>query len=246
MFSSNSIAAVTTIKPLSRSARVSASQRKASIIAAATRLFASKGFYGTKTREIAECAGVSEALIFKHFPTKRDLYKAILAAQSPVPGLLAEVRALADRRDDVAVLTHIAQTIVTKAPDLAFMRLMLFSALEEPELSTMFFRQHVRLFYDFLSSYIHQRIREKAFVRVDPLLAARAFMGMLIYHRMLSHLFQMPVARTPRSIVRTLVRIFVEGLRPPRRRSTVRSRRAQRTRRDPVRSVTSTGHSSRR
>jgi AcrR family transcriptional regulator len=40
-------------------------------------VFAEKGFHGTTTRELAEAAGVSEALLFKHFPTKEALFSAM-------------------------------------------------------------------------------------------------------------------------------------------------------------------------
>lgn len=198
-----------------KAGRLPCPQRKASIAAAAAEVFAAKGFHGTKTKEIAERAGVSEALIFRHFPTKRDLYVAILTSQSPVPVLLAELPIYAEQRDDVQVFTHIARAIITRMPDLRFMRLMLFSALEEPELSTMFFQRHVRQFYDFLTRYIQQRMREGAFVRCDPLLAARAFMGMSIYHRLLSQLFHLPVPHASEDIVRTLVHVFLNGMRGP-------------------------------
>ncbi len=40
-------------------------------------MFVEKGFYRTTTRELAKAAGVSEALLFKHFPNKEALYSAI-------------------------------------------------------------------------------------------------------------------------------------------------------------------------
>jgi len=51
--------------------------RRRRIVDAALPLFARKGFAGTTTKEIAEAAEVSEALLFKHFPTKAALYGAI-------------------------------------------------------------------------------------------------------------------------------------------------------------------------
>jgi AcrR family transcriptional regulator len=51
-------------------------ERRGQIIDATLELFAEKGFSGTKTREIAERAGISETLIFQHFKTKGDLYRA--------------------------------------------------------------------------------------------------------------------------------------------------------------------------
>src|SRR5439155_3764076 len=53
-----------------RNHRSSGRERQASIIAAAASLFAQKGFNGTTTREIAKTAGISEALLFRYFPTK--------------------------------------------------------------------------------------------------------------------------------------------------------------------------------
>ena len=58
--------------------RVSAPDRKRQILAVATRLFARQGFSGTTTREIAEKAGVNEALVFRHFPSKEELYWDVL------------------------------------------------------------------------------------------------------------------------------------------------------------------------
>jgi AcrR family transcriptional regulator len=57
--------------------RLSAEERRQAIVKAALPLFARKGFASTTTRELAEAAGVSEALIYKHFPSKESLYAEI-------------------------------------------------------------------------------------------------------------------------------------------------------------------------
>ncbi len=198
--------------PKSSSPRIPAPARKASIIRSAGALFAEKGFNGTKTREIAMRAGVSEALIFKHFPSKEELYAAILAEKSPVPGLLERIKVFAEERNDLEVFTVIAETIVGGAPDQHLMRLILFSALESHELSDMFFHNHIRHFYDVLSSYIEQRVDDGVFQPVEPMVAARAFMGMLIYHRLLTVLFRAPLIQEPKDIVQTFVTVFMNGL----------------------------------
>lgn len=63
-----------------RSHRLSAEARRAAIVKAVRRVFAEKGFHGTTTKELARAAGVSEALLFKHFPTKEALYEGMQAA----------------------------------------------------------------------------------------------------------------------------------------------------------------------
>jgi AcrR family transcriptional regulator len=60
--------------------KLSGAQRRAAIIHAVRRVFADRGFHGTTTRALAEAAGVSEALLFKHFPTKEALYTAMQAS----------------------------------------------------------------------------------------------------------------------------------------------------------------------
>jgi TetR/AcrR family transcriptional regulator, transcriptional repressor of aconitase len=58
--------------------RLDNEERRSAIVEAAMPLFARKGFAGTTTKEIAEAARVSEALVFKHFPSKAALYQEIL------------------------------------------------------------------------------------------------------------------------------------------------------------------------
>jgi TetR/AcrR family transcriptional regulator, transcriptional repressor of aconitase len=59
--------------------RLDNDERRKAIVTAAVPLFARKGFAGTTTRELAAAAGVSEALLFRHFPSKQSLYREILA-----------------------------------------------------------------------------------------------------------------------------------------------------------------------
>ena len=58
--------------------RLDGDERRKTIVAAAVPLFARKGFAGTTTKEVAETAGISEALLFRHFPSKKQLYSEIL------------------------------------------------------------------------------------------------------------------------------------------------------------------------
>ena len=66
-------------------ARLSADERKQAIVDAVRNVFAEKGFDGTTTRELARAAGVSEALLYKHFPSKESLYTAMLDACAKGP-----------------------------------------------------------------------------------------------------------------------------------------------------------------
>ena len=58
--------------------RISGTERKGLIIAAAREVFARAGYEAAKTLEIARAAKVSEALVYRHFPSKEALYRAVL------------------------------------------------------------------------------------------------------------------------------------------------------------------------
>ena len=63
---------------------MTAVQRKAQIVDVAIALFGRHGFKGTTTKALARAAGVSEATIFKHFPTKDNLYAAAFQRRTGV------------------------------------------------------------------------------------------------------------------------------------------------------------------
>jgi len=196
-----------------KSLRSSGQERQTSIIASAASLFAAKGFSGTTTKEIAKTAGVSEALVFKYFPTKRALYAAILAEKAQFSELLEAVEEAANKKDDDRVFTLLASYRIRRGADPTLLRLLLFSALERHELSEMFFQKQYRVFYDFLAGYVRKRIEDGEFQSVDPLLAARAFFGIIVHHRLLHEIFGIPAHRSPEDTVDTYVTLFLEGLR---------------------------------
>lgn len=81
--------------------RMSAGDRRAQIVAAARDLFARSGFDATTTREIATAAGISDALIYRHFPDKQALLRAIVddgiarfASMGPPPDIEAPLDVL--------------------------------------------------------------------------------------------------------------------------------------------------------
>jgi AcrR family transcriptional regulator len=79
------------LKPAPARKRLSGEQRRASIIDAATGVFAERGYEAARIEEIAAAAGVSKALIYEHFPGKRELYAEIATAGTEEA--LARIRA---------------------------------------------------------------------------------------------------------------------------------------------------------
>jgi AcrR family transcriptional regulator len=55
-----------------------ADERREDILEAAERVFAARGLHGTPTMEIAKAAGISQAYLFRLFPTKAELFTALV------------------------------------------------------------------------------------------------------------------------------------------------------------------------
>jgi AcrR family transcriptional regulator len=71
--------------------RMTSDLRRQLILGAAKRCFARNGFAGTTTKRVAAAAAISEALLFKHFPSKAALYAEILADECQADPALAHL-----------------------------------------------------------------------------------------------------------------------------------------------------------
>src|ERR1700716_2220473 len=167
-------------------------ERRLQIVREAMRLFSQRGFRGTTTKEIAAAAGVSEAMVFRHFATKEELYSAILdhkACLHDETDPLLKVAQAIERKDDRAVFEGIAlEALNQHEDDPEFQRLLLHSALEQHELAQMFWDKFVRRVYRSLGNYIRERQREGAIIDVEPALVVRAFIGMVMHHSLNNNL----------------------------------------------------------
>src|SRR5581483_1100858 len=78
-----------------RGRRMTPEARRAQIIAAAREVFLRHGFAGTRVRDIAEQAGITENLVYIRFATKAEIYEA--AVTDPLDALVESLVAAAGR-----------------------------------------------------------------------------------------------------------------------------------------------------
>jgi AcrR family transcriptional regulator len=196
--------------------RLSAGGRQEQILRGAMRIFAQKGFRGTTTREIARRLKISEALMFKYFPSKEALYRAIIKKRTDGSEEMYFPKEAIQAKDDRQVFRAIASYLIKKnTEDPTFMRLILFSALEGHDLFKIFFENHGMEKTRLLSGFIRQRVKEKAFKKVPPLLAARAFIGMVVQYVQFMEIYGMKkISRfSQKKVVDTFVNVFLNGLK---------------------------------
>src|SRR5438128_6336672 len=98
-------------------ARMAGEERHLQILRVAMSLFSQRGFRGTTTKEIALAAGVSEAMVFRHFATKEELYSAIIdhkACSGDERDPYQLVAQAIERKDDRAVFEQLALDALTQ------------------------------------------------------------------------------------------------------------------------------------
>ncbi|MBO6536585.1 MAG: TetR/AcrR family transcriptional regulator [Balneolaceae bacterium] len=97
-------------------------EKKRNIIDAAAQLFSSNGFSATSTSKIAEKAGVSEGLIFRHFGNKSALLDTILAeGEQRLKSYYSDIVFESDPREVLRKIIELP--FVLTAEDLEFCRL---------------------------------------------------------------------------------------------------------------------------
>jgi len=182
-------------------------------------LFSRKGYEGTTTKEIAATAGITEALVFRHFPSKQALYAAVMDSHTEAGGgveWFEQIKYYMDRDDDAAVFREIARKIVAcYRNDLPFERLTLFAALEGHEQGIARFRAFAVPVFEVLCEYIQRRQAAGALQGYDPGLILGAAAGMAQYFGMMTRMFGFDSHLSDEEVVETFTGILLAGIRAP-------------------------------
>ncbi|CAN5669746.1 TetR/AcrR family transcriptional regulator [soil metagenome] len=184
------------------------------ILEAAKALFAERGFKGTTTSAIAKRAGVNEALIYRHFPAKGDLYTAILRERLESEAMIKLLKVAECQALTVEGALRLVAERFCQAQDPVFLRLYYHSALEGHALASEFYDQYQRRFVAMVDQLILRGIEEGLFRKVDSLLAAQAFIGMFRAYFVGTELFPDPTLKRPREeVVAMFCDVFIQGIR---------------------------------
>lgn len=196
--------------------RLSGEDRRAQIIDIALTLFAEKGFASTRTREIAEIAGISETLIFQHFKTKDDLIRASLAALFHPHPVSGELKNYLKQTNDADFLKTIAQHFIKhNREDPRIIKLALYISIEGGHFGELTTTDEAGpSMINLITAYIQKRIDEGAFARINAEIAARLFIEtVFMYLADKSMAISGPEPSFPdEEVIETLVSIYLQGL----------------------------------
>ncbi len=198
--------------------RLSREERRTCIIDAATSIFADKGFSGTRTKDIANRAGISEALIFQIFKNKEELFRAVLEKVFHPHPVKHFIKKAIEKKNDYIVFKSAALHMIKHyRKDPRIVRLSIFGALEYPHITEITHRGEKSDDFgtEILAEYIQQRINDGLFKKVNAKIAALLFLDTIDIYIIDQELFKTgPFSSiSDEEVIETLVKIFLNGLR---------------------------------
>jgi AcrR family transcriptional regulator len=152
--------------------RMTSDLRRQLILGAAKRCFARHGYAGTTTKSVAAAAAISEALLFKHFPSKAALYAEILAEECEAD---RELEFLLEQEPSTATLVKLIVGMVRHFLQIADQpneeeeqrtRLMVTSHLEDGEFARLLYVKIAELIGDKFTASLTQATAAGDAVRI--------------------------------------------------------------------------------
>ena len=196
--------------------RLSSLDRRRQILRTASGIFARRGYRGTTTREIAERAGINEALLFRHFPSKEKLYWTLIEELCSARGRRQNISKIIEAGGtDLEIFTAIArEMLVRNARDTELTRLLWLP----PWKATRFRRGSsaplspcITKNWQLISGSACAKERFAMSIRCSPL---AAFSGMVVYHFLVQELFGARKFQKfdPETVAATMAGIWLNGM----------------------------------
>ena len=142
--------------------RLKKSERHRQILENAAHVFATQGYEGAKTREIAEACEINEALLYRHFPSKLELFREVINSIHDDIATLAK-NVLSVESGGLPTLKKVIAALIKSIEDkpdyYANTLHSLAESIKDPEIHDLIFNR-IKGHNAFLTRLIEQGIKE--------------------------------------------------------------------------------------
>lgn len=190
-----------------------AEARRTQILMGAAQIFSEKGFHKATTKEVAKAAGVSEGTIYNYFATKRDLLVAMvdMVAIQSIKDLIP-TDPNGDPRELFAAIMRNRYQLASKRGHLIVP--IIAEIFTDVEMREALYQQIVIPLAANLETFIQHHIDAGHFRPVNPVVATRAFVGIVLvnFAIKLSNLDDRYNAICLEELIEEMVTVFLQGL----------------------------------
>jgi TetR/AcrR family transcriptional regulator, mexJK operon transcriptional repressor len=163
-------------------------KRRERILAAATELFLQNGYGATSIDSIVECSGGSKATIYSYFPTKDDLFRAVvdlIVSNRDVPDLACE----GDPRGELVSFAVGRMRVVFSLRHRALLRLIIGEQERFPDIARMYYERGPLRSRERLTEYM-TLLKDRGILSVQsPADSTEDFIGMIYFEWYLKALY---------------------------------------------------------
>lgn len=152
-------------------------QTRTRILKAAQRLFASLGYDGTTTRELAQAAGVAEGTLFRHFANKKAILIEV-ATQGWIEILTDLLTELSEMGSYKAVAQVMRRRMWNFQKNADMMRVCFMEAQFHPELRDRIQSEVIGKMSDVAEAFFQTAMDKGIYRRMNPKIVAQIFLGM--------------------------------------------------------------------
>ncbi len=197
--------------------RMSAADRQHQLLEVALNAFSRRGFKGTTTKEIAAAAGVAEAVIFQHFPSKEALYSAVLDLRLDSideQKWMEEISGYMEDNDDERLFRSFIRRILHSYRfDPLIERVILFAALEGHEQGLARLQKQFAPVLERFLEYIARRQREGALLDCSPHAIMIGLGGIAHQYGLITQIFRAPAPEiSDEEMAKLFTRILLHGV----------------------------------
>jgi AcrR family transcriptional regulator len=191
-------------------------ERREEVLEAALNLFAQTGFAATRMEDIAKGAGISKAAIYLYFPSKSDVFKALV--ETRIVSLRQSIAAQASDmlHDPIAGLKQVVQLWAASNADprmIALPRIVLAEAARFPELAEFYHAVAISQTQAVLVTLIEAGIAQGKFRVIDPKITARALVAPMLFEMLRRQAFKEEGTTVPiADMVSTFFDLFLSGI----------------------------------
>ncbi|MHB1393639.1 MAG: TetR/AcrR family transcriptional regulator [Clostridia bacterium] len=162
------------------------SETQEKILDTAIRLFAKKGYHGTKTADIARDSGVSEGTVFKYYSTKKDILRSVLnkIVHEIIPGIMfgssEDFQSLASSADAKAEIKGFIKSKIGKVNEnINAFKILLNELPFHEDIMNEYVGQFIPKVIRMAEGFYGLGVAKGIFRDINPRTAARSFIGMI-------------------------------------------------------------------
>ncbi|MEH2372482.1 TetR/AcrR family transcriptional regulator [Nostoc sp.] len=155
----------------------SEAQTRTRILETAQRLFASKGFDGTTTRDLAQTAGVAEGTLFRYFPNKKAILVEV-ATNGWVEILTDLLTELSEMGNYKAVAQVMRRRMWNFQKNADLMRVCFMEVQFHPDLRDRIQLEVITKMTDVGEAFFQTAMDKGIYRQMDAKLVAKVFLGM--------------------------------------------------------------------